>query len=98
MKLNSREEKRLQELLAKKEQAEKEDKEFFKQVRKRKAEVLKTLEIEEVSPEYKKFWENLLSLYDQECTIENISKYIEWVKKSVKKPEQEVSPTVHINQ
>lgn len=44
--MTEREEKRLAELLAKKEAEEKADNEFFKQVRKRKLEVLKELNID----------------------------------------------------
>ena len=97
MKLSAREEKRLTELLEKKEQAEKEDKEFFKQVRKRKAEVLKTLEIETVDAEYKKLWESLLSVYDQSCTVENARNYVRWVENNLKERKEHVG-TVNINQ
>ncbi len=47
--MNKREEERLNALLAKKEAEEKADKEFFKQVKKRKSEVLKVLKIEEAA-------------------------------------------------
>lgn len=45
--MNKREEERLNALLAKKEAEEKAEKEFFKQVRKRKDEVLKHLKVDE---------------------------------------------------
>lgn len=45
--MTEREEQRLNELLAKKEAEEKADKEFFKNVKKRKAEVLKVLGVKE---------------------------------------------------
>lgn len=47
--MNKREEQRLNELLAKKEAEEKADREFFKQVKKRKSEVLKVLKIEQAA-------------------------------------------------
>lgn len=47
--MNKREEERLNALLAKKEAEEKADREFFKQVKKRKSEVLKVLKIEEAA-------------------------------------------------
>lgn len=47
--MNKREEQRLNELLAKKEAEEKADKEFFKQCKKRRDEVLKVLKVESVN-------------------------------------------------
>lgn len=59
--MTEREEQRLNELLAKKEAEEKADKEFFKNVKKRKAEVLKVLGVKE--QEYNKELRDVAELY-----------------------------------
>ena len=72
--MTKREEERLNALLEKKEAEEKADKEFFKQVKKRKEEVLKVLKIDTTN-----YYENRLKrtaeIYG--CTIEQLLDYIE---------------------
>ena len=58
--MTEREEKRLNELLAKKETEEKADKEFFKNVKKRRAEVLKVLGIKEQEEPQTNYYEQEL--------------------------------------
>ena len=72
--MTEREKQRLNALLEKKEAEEKEDKEFFKQVKKRKEEVLKVLKIDTTN-----YYENRLKrtaeIYG--CTIDQLLDYIE---------------------
>lgn len=76
--MNKREEQRLNELLAKKEAEEKADKEFFKQVKKRKSEVLKVLKVEEAAVPAPSMIENrvkeIADLYG--CTVNELLTYI----------------------
>ena len=73
--MTERERKRLDELLIKKEAEEKADKEFFSQVRKRKAEVLKVLGVKEDEPNhYEQELRNIA--YEYGITVENLLLYI----------------------
>ena len=73
--MTERERKRLDELLIKKEAEEKADKEFFSQVRKRKAEVLKVLGIKEDEPNhYEQELRNIA--YEYGIPVENLLWYI----------------------
>jgi alpha-galactosidase/6-phospho-beta-glucosidase family protein len=72
--MNKREEQRLNELLAKKEAEEKADKEFFKQVKKRKDEVLKVLKVD-ISNDYENRLKKTADKYG--CTIVELLDYIE---------------------
>ena len=73
--MTERERKRLDELLIKKEAEEKADKEFFSQVRKRKAEVLKVLGVKEDEPNhYEQELRNIA--YEYGITVENLLWYI----------------------
>lgn len=71
--MTERERKRLDELLIKKEAEEKADKEFFSQVRKRKAEVLKVLKEDEPN-HYEQELRNIA--YEYGITVENLLLYI----------------------
>lgn len=71
--MTERERKRLDELLIKKEAEEKADKEFFSQVRKRKAEVLKVLKEDEPN-HYEQEFRNIA--YEYGITVENLLLYI----------------------
>ena len=73
--MTERERKRLDELLIKKEAEEKADKEFFSQVRKRKAEVLKVLGIKEDEPSHYDYELQCIA-YEYGITIENLLWYI----------------------
>lgn len=76
--MNKREEERLNALLAKKEAEEKADKEFFKQVKKRKDEVLKVLKIEEAAASGPTLMEQqvieIAEMYG--CTVNELLAYI----------------------
>ena len=73
--MTERERKRLDELLIKKEAEEKADKEFFSQVRKRKAEVLKVLGVKEEEPNhYEQELRNIA--YEYGIPVENLLRYI----------------------
>ena len=72
--MNKREEQRLNELLAKKEAEEKADKEFFKQVKKRKEEVLKVLKVDN-SSDYENRLKRTAEKYG--CSIAELLDYIE---------------------
>lgn len=83
MKLSAREEKRLTELLEKKEQAEKADRDFFKQCRKRRDEVLKALDIDvEAIQKMTDLTERLLKSYGKEATLENYERFVVVVERS----------------
>ena len=71
--MTERERKRLDELLIKKEAEEKADKEFFSQVRKRKAEVLKVLKEDEPN-HYEQELRGIA--YEYGITVENLLLYI----------------------
>lgn len=71
--MTERERKRLDELLIKKEAEEKADKEFFSQVRKRKAEILKVLKEDEPN-HYEQELRNIA--YEYGITVENLLLYI----------------------
>lgn len=71
--MTERERKRLDELLIKKEAEEKADKEFFSQVRKRKAEVLKVLKEDEPN-HYEQELRDIAYKYG--ITVENLLLYI----------------------
>ena len=70
--MNKREEQRLNELLAKKEAEERADKEFFKQVKKRKDEVLKVLKVDSY---YEDRLKRIADKYG--CTSIELLEYIE---------------------
>ncbi len=70
--MNKREEERLNALLAKKEAEEKADKEFFKQVKKRKDEVLKVLKVDSY---YEDRLDSIAKKYG--CTKIELLEYIE---------------------
>lgn len=73
--MTERERKRLDELLIKKEAEEKADKEFFSQVRKRKAEVLKVLGVKKDEPNH--YEQELRGIaYEYGITVENLLLYI----------------------
>lgn len=73
--MTERERKRLDELLIKKEAEEKADKEFFSQVRRRKAEVLKVLGVKEDEPNhYEQELRNIA--YEYGIPVENLLWYI----------------------
>lgn len=73
--MTERERKRLDELLIKKEAEEKADKEFFSQVRRRKAEVLKVLGVKEDEPNhYEQELRNIA--YEYGIPVENLLRYI----------------------
>jgi hypothetical protein len=85
--MNKREEQRLNELLAKKEAEEKADREFFKQVKKRKDEVLKVLKIETAAapvqedPEPNYFETELRRIADlYGCSVYDLLRHIETEK------------------
>ena len=73
--MTERERKRLDELLIKKEAEEKADKEFFSQVRKRKAEVLKVLGVKKEEPNH--YEQELRGIaYEYGIPVENLLLYI----------------------
>ena len=72
--MNKRYEQSSNELLAKKEAEEKADKEFFKQVKKRKDEVLKVLKVD-ISNDYENRLKKTADKYG--CTIVELLDYIE---------------------
>lgn len=86
--MTKREQEQLEKLLLKKEQEEKADAEFFKQVRKRKADVIKELGIKEnQEPAYNWFdeynelnqlCERLMIVANREYTVDNFRQYVEW--------------------
>jgi phosphopantetheine adenylyltransferase len=73
--MNKREEQRLNELLAKKEAEERADKEFFKQCKKRRDEVLKILKVEEPDTYYEDRIRSIADKYG--CTARELLDYIE---------------------
>ena len=84
--MNKREEERLNALLAKKEAEEKADKEFFKQVKKRRDEVLKVLKVEETAaptpeekdPEPNYYEDRIKRIADKYgCSVFDLLEYIE---------------------
>jgi hypothetical protein len=72
--MNKREEQRLNELLAKKEAEEKADKEFFKQCKKRKDEVMKILKVDNTNY-YEDRVKQIAGKYG--CTEKELLDYIE---------------------
>lgn len=72
--MNKREEQRLNELLAKKEAEEKADKDFFKQCKKRKDEVLKVLKEESVNY-YEERLKKTANSYG--CSVKELLDYID---------------------
>ncbi len=72
--MNKREEQRLNELLAKKEAEEKADKEFFKQVKKRRDEVMKVLKVETIN-----YYEDRLkkTANNYGCSVKELLDYID---------------------
>ncbi len=77
--MNKREEQRLNELLAKKEAEEKADKQFFKQVKKRKEEVLKVLKVEGAAAPAPNYYEERIKQIASKygCTEMELLDYIE---------------------
>lgn len=71
--MNKREEQRLNELLAKKEAEEKADKDFFKQCKKRRDEVLKILKVEPVNY-YEEKLKKTAEVYG--CSVKELLDYI----------------------
>ena len=72
--MTEREKQRLNALLEKKEAEEKADKEFFKQVKRRKDEVLKVLKIDTTN-QYENRLKRTAEIYG--CTIDQLLDYIE---------------------
>lgn len=84
--MTKREEEKLMALLAKKEAEEKADREFFRQCRKRKTEVLKALEVDaEAIQQTAELVERLLKVYGKEATVENFRDYVTWIEHQQKK-------------
>ena len=94
--MTDKEMKRLNELLEKKAAEEKADADFFKQVRKRRDEVIRELGIKENDTpahnwfdeynELRQLCERLMQVIGKEYSVENLRQYIEW--REQKKAEQ----------
>ena len=94
--MTDKEMKRLNELLEKKAAEEKADADFFKQVRKRRDEVIRELDIKETKTpakdwfseyyELKQLCERLMTVIDREYTDDAFRQYVEW--REQKKSEQ----------
>ena len=74
--MTNKQKEQLERLLQLKQQEEKHDEEFFKEVRKRKAEVMKELNIEN-SAEWQELAQRLLESYNREPKLENMRAWLQ---------------------